>query len=117
MIRSFSKVLLFAVILIYPFFTQCASDKKDTDSSHKSPVTLTLLHFNDGESKLLHAGKGVEEFGGIARLVSIIKRKRDEVDYSQNSHVHITVSSGDNFLSGPVFNASLRKGVPYWLTL
>jgi 5'-nucleotidase len=114
MIRSFSKVLLFAVILIYPFFTQCASDKKDTDSSHKSPVTLTLLHFNDGESKLLHAGKGVEEFGGIARLVSIIKRKRDEVDYSQNSHVHITVSSGDNFLSGPVFNASLRKGVPYY---
>lgn len=113
MTKQVTRCLLYTSIWTCFFFINCASDKKNINRRDDIPVTLTLFHFNDGESKLLNAGKGMEEFGGIARLASIVKKKRDEIDI-QESHVHITVSSGDNFLAGPVFNVSLQKGVPYY---
>lgn len=84
---------------------------------------LTLLHNNDGESQLINAGIGLEGSGGVARFAALVNRlKRKAAEPSRwrpfgrlppKSGV-IMVSSGDNFLAGPEFNASLRKGVPFY---
>ena len=68
----------------------------DTDD-----VTLTLLHNNDGESKLLPNIEG--GFPGIARFAEAW------VDLGRNSEADILlrVSSGDNFLASKEFAASL----------
>jgi 5'-nucleotidase/UDP-sugar diphosphatase len=87
---------------------------------------LTLLHNNDGESQLIDAGVGLEDFGGIARFKTLIDELRGEGEGFRRSHPgpehdrHLTargvliVSSGDNFLAGPEFNASLDNGVPFY---
>lgn len=75
---------------------------------------LTILHNNDGESKLTNAGSDLEDFGGVARFAGLVNKLRAEaVDGSGNSGV-ILLSSGDNFLAGPEFDASLAKGVPFY---
>ena len=66
-------------------------------------VTLTILHLNDSESQLLYAGKGIEDFGGAARSVTVVKNLRS----AATTDVILTLSSGDNFLAGPEFKASL----------
>ncbi|MGD9173467.1 MAG: 5'-nucleotidase C-terminal domain-containing protein [Desulfobacterales bacterium] len=71
-------------------------------------VTLTILHLNDGESQLLHAGKGIEDFGGAARSVTVVKNLRS----AATTDVVLTLSSGDNFLAGPEFKASLAAYNP-----
>lgn len=71
-------------------------------------VTLTILHLNDNESQLLNAGIGLEDFGGAARAVSVVKNLRS----AAKTDVVITVSSGDNFLIGPEFKASLAAFNP-----
>jgi len=81
------------------------------------PVRLTLLHNNDAESKLINAGRGLEDFGGVARFASVVQRERADVEADPSPHVWLMVSSGDNFLAGPEFNASLEKGVPYYDTI
>jgi 5'-nucleotidase/UDP-sugar diphosphatase len=84
---------------------------------------LTLLHNNDGESQLINAGTALEGFGGVARFAALVSRlKRKAVEpprrvpsgRQQPKSGVIMVSSGDNFLAGPEFNASLRKGVPFY---
>jgi 5'-nucleotidase len=82
---------------------------------------LTILHNNDGESKLVNAGTGLESYGGIARFATVVDRLRAEGRARQpgdgGAHVKrgaILLSSGDNFLAGPQFNASLEKGVPFY---
>ncbi len=71
-------------------------------------VTLTIIHLNDSESQLLHAGKGIEDFGGAARSVTIVKNLRS----AAATDVVLTLSSGDNFLAGPEFKASLAACNP-----
>lgn len=71
-----------------------------------SVFTLGLLHHSDGESKLLHAGSGLESYGGIARFKTLVDRWRGWAD--QRTHGTIMVSSGDNFLAGAPFSASLN---------
>ena len=71
-------------------------------------VTLTILHLNDNESQLLHAGKGIEDFGGAARVVTVVKNLRA----ATAADVVLTLSSGDNFLAGPEFKASLAAYNP-----
>jgi 2',3'-cyclic-nucleotide 2'-phosphodiesterase (5'-nucleotidase family) len=92
---------------------------------------LTILHNNDGESRLLDAGPGLEQFGGVARFESLMDRLQDEAlrgerrrggnddDGDDDGRGRpgggvVTLSSGDNFLAGPVWNASLAKGVPFY---
>jgi 2',3'-cyclic-nucleotide 2'-phosphodiesterase (5'-nucleotidase family) len=88
---------------------------------------LTILHNNDGESRLLDAGPGLEQFGGVARFESVMDRLQDEAlrgerrrgdddddDDDRRAGGLVTLSSGDNFLAGPVLNASLAKGVPFY---
>lgn len=75
---------------------------------------LTLLHNNDGESELLPAG----DFGGVGRFATVVGNlKREAVDDCPGRGIKcdvLLVSSGDNFLAGPEFNASLRNGVPFF---
>lgn len=66
--------------------------------------TLNILHNNDGESQLINAGSDLESYGGIDRFVSLV-RDRKRIAHS-NEWTPITISSGDNFLAGPEFNAS-----------
>jgi 2',3'-cyclic-nucleotide 2'-phosphodiesterase (5'-nucleotidase family) len=74
---------------------------------------LTIAHNNDGESQLIDAGTGLEDFGGVARFATVVKNLRAEARARRNG-AFVMVSSGDNFLAGPEFNASLEKGVPFY---
>jgi 5'-nucleotidase len=77
--------------------------------------TLTILHNNDGESRLINAGAGaLADFGGIARFATLVDNLRAEVEDSRGRVASIMLSSGDNFLAGPQFNASLTKGAPFY---
>jgi 2',3'-cyclic-nucleotide 2'-phosphodiesterase (5'-nucleotidase family) len=75
--------------------------------------TLTILHNNDGESKLLGA-PGQPDFGGIARFATLVDQLRHEARTAPGRTGTVLLSSGDNFLAGPEFTASLRKGVPFY---
>jgi 2',3'-cyclic-nucleotide 2'-phosphodiesterase (5'-nucleotidase family) len=81
----------------------------------KSFFTLTILHNNDGESKLINAGVGtLADFGGVARFSTVVNNLRAEAERDTRKRASILLSSGDNFLAGAQFNASLDKGVPYY---
>lgn len=79
---------------------------------------LTVLHNNDGESQLIDAGIGLEEFGGIARFASLVAQEKERALAAADDNCAergvLTVTSGDNFLAGPEFSASLDKGVPFY---
>ena len=77
-------------------------------------LVLTLLHSDDGESQLLHAGNELEDFGGITHFVGLMKRLQREALEGGGRRGLITLSSGDNFRAGPEFTASLEKGVPFF---
>lgn len=81
---------------------------------------LHLLHSNDGESQLVNAGSGQEDFGGVARFKTVVDNLRAEAAVLPNNGADrgvILVSSGDNFLPGPEFNASISNGVPFYDTI
>ncbi|HZB48916.1 MAG TPA: 5'-nucleotidase C-terminal domain-containing protein [Mycobacteriales bacterium] len=84
--------------------------------------TLTILHNNDGESKLLNA-PGQPNFGGVARFKTLVDKLRVEATTGNpkpgqaGKRGEVMLSSGDNFLAGPEFTASLRKGVPFYDSL
>ena len=81
---------------------------------------LTVLHNNDGESQLIGAPAD-PDYGGVARFATVVDNLRA---VAQNRPPfepgeafrsgEILLSSGDNFLAGPQFQASLDKGVPYY---
>jgi len=75
---------------------------------------LTLLHNNDGESDLLPDG----DAAGVARFVSLVNDLRAEGESCGPVYAcgALLVSSGDNFLAGPAFNASqeLPEGTPFF---
>jgi 5'-nucleotidase/UDP-sugar diphosphatase len=69
-----------------------------------SGFRLTILHTNDTESKLLYPSSSQQSYGGAARF----KTKVDQLHASASTEGGVVVvSSGDNFLAGPEFNASL----------
>ena len=67
--------------------------------------SIQVLHNNDGESQLINAGGDFENIGGVARF----KRELDGLRSVAflNDWYSILLSSGDNFLPGPEFNANL----------
>lgn len=73
-----------------------------------TPFTLTILHNNNGESKLLPDPDS--GYPGVARFVYAMHRLR----WSRPTDGVITLSSGDNFLASKEFNVSLQKGPPYY---
>jgi 5'-nucleotidase len=83
---------------------------------------LTVLHNNDGESRLIAAGSTptLQQYGGVARFKTVVDRLKAEArtgtvaaKYKGKSGV-VMISSGDNFLAGPQFNASLEQGPPFY---
>jgi 2',3'-cyclic-nucleotide 2'-phosphodiesterase (5'-nucleotidase family) len=87
----------------------------------KVQFRLTLLHNNDGESQLIDAGEGLEDFGGVARFATLVEDLKRAATKGKGGGKAkrgvLMVSSGDNFLAGPEFNASLEKGVPFYDTI
>ncbi len=85
----------------------------------KPDFTLTILHNNDGESKLLGV-PGQEDFGGVARFATLVDKLRKQATSGKPGPGQaarrgvVLLSSGDNFLAGPEFTASLSKGVPFY---
>lgn len=77
-----------------------------------SGFTLTILHSDDGESHLQGAPAD-PNFGGIARFVALMGALQKQATPGPRRGV-LTLSSGDNFLAGPEFAASLDKGVPFY---
>ena len=78
-----------------------------TALAQADPFNLTLLHNNDGESQLLPierpAGSGTL-YAGAANFVTLVKQTR-AAEQARGQSV-VTLSSGDNILPGPEFNAS-----------
>ncbi|MGM0443935.1 MAG: choice-of-anchor I family protein [Fibrobacterota bacterium] len=77
---------------------------------------VTLLHNNDAESRLINLGEDQPDFGGAARFASLAENLR-AAEKRRGNAVYM-LSSGDNFLAGPVFNASLDlpAGEPFYDT-
>ncbi len=106
-----SVLLLIAAVTATGVFTAEAQQGQP-----KVHFWLTLLHNNDGESQLIDAGGGLEDFGGVARFATLVEQlKAEATEGAPRSHRSQTiergvlmVSSGDNFLAGPEFNASLE---------
>ncbi|WP_225889306.1 5'-nucleotidase C-terminal domain-containing protein [Halomicronema hongdechloris] len=67
---------------------------------------LTILHNNDGESDIF-GSQSNPDFGGAAEFTTLVKGIQ-----SSGGNV-LTLSSGDNFLPGPEFDASLADGIFY----
>ena len=67
--------------------------------------TLTILHNNDGESKLLSDLEG--GFPGVARFAALMKELRAEAAGAADGVVAVT--SGDNFLASKELGASLNR--------
>lgn len=104
LLRLFSVLLIFSLLLL----------PAEASAAPKQPFfTLTILHNNDGESQLINA-PGQPDFGGVARFATLVDDLRAEAALNDRKSASIMLSSGDNFLAGPRFNASLIKGVPYY---
>jgi 5'-nucleotidase len=81
-------------------------------------LRLTILHNNDGESRLLNAGIGLEDYGGVARFKSLVDALKADAKRCAGRKGPdcgvVMLSSGDNYLAGAEFSASLAKGVPFY---
>ncbi len=105
--------LLLALAFISPVKTLAADPEV--------ALWLEILHNNGARSRLINAGSGLEDFGGVARFSTVLWQLRNEA-WQLNRMARrgapqrgvIVVSSGDNFLTGPEFNASLEAGVPFF---
>ena len=74
--------------------------------------SIEILHHSDGESQLIDAGGSLSDFGGVARFATRVADLRAAASAAGRDSILLT--SGDNFLAGPEFNASLDNGTPYY---
>jgi 5'-nucleotidase len=73
--------------------------------------SVTILHHNDAESKLINLGNGdAAQYGGIARFGTLLNETRSF--YQGLNHGVVTLSAGDSYLAGAIFQASLDSGAP-----
>jgi 5'-nucleotidase len=85
-----------------------------TSAGADGPITLTLLHNNDGESSLLPISYAVPDaqevatpldIGGIAAFAAVTQREIEAARAAGNAVVDLY--AGDAFLAGPVLSCSL----------
>nr|MBX2876035.1 esterase-like activity of phytase family protein [Saprospiraceae bacterium] len=71
---------------------------------------LRIVHNNDGESKLLPTDVNGMQIGGAAQFKVVADNVRS------GQYPNLMLSSGDNFLAGTAFNASLNRapGLPLY---
>jgi len=67
---------------------------------------VTLLHNNDGESQLLESSSAGSDFGGVARFGTLVADEKAKA--SSLTDGYLFLSSGDNFLAGSEFDATLN---------
>lgn len=119
-IRRGSIWLVAGCLLTLQFMGAAPAAAEGEGRGRPKPFELHILHFNDAESQLINAGAGIEDFGGVARFTTVARILRWQAyfrNFQRRAPVtadSILISSGDNFLAGPEFNASLVKGVPYY---
>jgi len=118
--RSSIMLVALAALLAAGLLAAPASAKKAEGPA--VDFWLTVLHNNDGESQVVDAGSGFEDFGGAARFVAVVDNLREQAvtgRWPQRGAKRgvVVVSSGDNFLAGPEFNVSLADGVPFYDTI
>ncbi len=78
------------------------------DTAAPDAFELTLLHNNDGESALTPTQpEEGSEFGGAARFATVVDNLRSQA--AQQTAGSLMLSSGDNYLAGPAFTASLEN--------
>ena len=118
MLKTFKKLMThYASIYIILLLAASGCAHKVTlpgDKRDPNRKKFTLIHFNDGESHLLNAGSGFEDYGGIARFATVINQIKKDIKADLSSTSYLTVSAGNNFLASPVFNVSIKKGIPYY---
>jgi 2',3'-cyclic-nucleotide 2'-phosphodiesterase (5'-nucleotidase family) len=112
--RTRRSIALLAALLVALGLavTPTSAGAQEAADGGRPPFTLTLLHNNDGESQLLPSTDG--NVGGVARFVAKLRELQREGRREPGPSAVVTVSSGDNFLAGPQFQASLDKGVPFY---
>ncbi len=109
--KSIISVSLAVVLMVAGFGGAVTADNAGKGDV---PYTLTILHNNNGESALMNVGAGLEDFGGAARFATVVHLEkvaalaRDRC--GQGKRGVVMVSSGDGFLAGPEFSASLNTG-------
>ena len=135
--------LCFPRRLLFPALAAAALVAAPAAARAQRPAfRLTVLHTNDGESDLLPGGAG---YGGAAAAATLVEDLRDRavrIDtrgpglsrrivrdiklrlfsrlrglFGGVRRGEVVISSGDNFLAGPQFNASLERGVPFYDSL
>lgn len=100
--------------------TRFAGSTRAKRGATEPALWLHVLHNNDGESQLINAGPGaLADYGGIARFATLVDLLRDEAlalppARGAVARGSLLISSGDNFLAGPEFNASLNNGAPFF---
>lgn len=77
------------------------------DAEEMGGFTLTILHNNDGESKLLPE-EGSDP--GVARFVALMK----QLQAGASGDGVVTLTSGDNFLASQEFGVSLAREGPLY---
>lgn len=110
-----------AIILISTIVAFCALMVVSSIArAEDRPMRLTLLHNNDGESKLA-TGDSKAGYGGAARFKTVTDRLRAAADARvTNSQISgaagkgtLMVSSGDNFLAGLALLKGFNDGPPW----
>ncbi len=76
----------------------------------QAQYSLTILHNNDGESRLTSYTDALSEYGGVARFATMLNETRSY--YESQNHGVVSIFAGDTFLPGPQFQASLESGLP-----
>ncbi len=90
-----------------PTATAAPETIQETPVPAPESFRLTILHNNDAESQLLHAGRGREDFGGAARFAALVAKLREEARDGGGGVV--ALSAGDSYLAGPEISASLES--------
>ncbi len=104
--KSGTRIVLILVAMLAALLVVAtpAAQADPPDDYATAVYTLTVLHNNDGESQLVNAGRGLEEYGGAARFKALVDTQRSG---AATSGV-VMISSGDNFLAGPEFNLGVQ---------
>jgi 5'-nucleotidase / UDP-sugar diphosphatase len=134
-LRRSASLLAISFVAALAVAPGAAADGRDDgrDDSHRDTFRLTLLHNNDGESKLA-TGDSLPGYGGAARFATVLERLRDAAEGSTSGHpgrkrddddddddrgrrdrsrATVFVSSGDNFLASLAILAGFESGPPW----
>lgn len=121
--KSKRTILLLVVVLVFSLAMTTLAIAQGRNNEPRVHYTLTVLHNNDGESQVVDAGSGIEDFGGAARFKTVVDNLRSLALDRRDGYVErgragvLMISSGDNFLAGPEFNVGLQNGVPFYDTI